>query len=102
MDMIKEESKWDQIKTFVNDTKSFRFRDIPFGATGQIYINYLHKAGFLNRPKKGYYLLNIIIEKNITLHNVTDYAYGSKKGKIKKLVRKEKLKKIDINNENGK
>jgi len=93
--MVEEESKWTQIKKFVNETKSFRHRDIPLGSTGYVYVNYLHKAGFLSRPKKGHYLLNLNIEDDITLHNITEYAYGDKKGTLNKLIRKKKIEKIN-------
>lgn len=93
--LMKEESKWTQIKKFVNKTKSFRFKDIPLGSTGQIYVNYLHKSGFLRRPKKGHYILNLTIDNDITLHNVTDYAYGDKKGEINKLIRKKKIENLN-------
>lgn len=94
-----EESKWQQIKNFVNETKAFRHKDIPLGSVGHVYVNYLHKSGFLGRPKKGYYYLNLHVEDDITLYNVTDYAYGDNKGKINKLVRKKKLENLDENSD---
>jgi len=95
VNMMEDESKWQIIKDFVNETKYFRSRDIPLGSTGKVYVNYLHKAGFLGRPKKGIYSLNLHVENDITLYKVTDYAYGDNKGVINKVVRKNKI--INLN-----
>jgi len=93
--MIKEESKWQKIKNFVNETKYFRFRDIPYGSVGKTYISNLHKAGFLGRPKKGYYSLNLHVEDDMTIYKVLNYAYGDNKGVINKIVRKNKIKNLN-------
>lgn len=98
--MVEEETKWQLIKNFVNKTKYFRFRDIPYGKTGKLYVLYLHKAGFLGRPKKGHYSLNLHLDDNLTIYEVTNYAYGDDKTTIKKLVRKSKIKNLnDISEE---
>ena len=88
-------SKWEEIKNFANETKYFRYRDIPHGTVGQTYICYLLKAGFLGRHKKGHYSLNLHIKDDITLYKVTDYAYGDNKGVINKLVRANKIKNLN-------
>ena len=94
-------SKWDRIKKFVNETKEFHIKDIG-GESEKTYINYLYQAGFLCKPKKGYYKLIIEISDDVTLYNITEYAYGKKKGIMTKLIRKAKLKKLyDKDEEEG-
>ncbi len=88
-------TKWQSVKNFINETKYFRSKDIPDCSVGKVYVNYLHKAGFLGRPKKGYYSLNLHIDDNITIYKVTNYAYGDGKGFIKKLVRKNKIENLN-------
>lgn len=85
-------NKWYDIKMFVIDNKEFRAKDIPHGDTGQMYINYLHKAGFIKRIKRGYYKM-LLSPKNYTLKEIKKYAYGD--SNINKLLRKEKLNKIN-------
>ena len=89
-------SKWSEIKKFINKNKSFRMKHVPFGSTGKLYVNYLHKGGFLTRTKRGHYTLNLNLDENLTLAKVQDYAYGELKGQLAKVIRKEKLKKLNI------
>lgn len=92
--MILEKTKWENIKKFANNKRNFRAKDIPCGYTGKVYVNYLHKAGFLTRTKKGHYSLNLNLTKELSIGNVKDFAYGKRKYQLIKLIRKIKLNKI--------
>jgi len=83
-------SKWDEMIEFVNKYKKFRYKDMPGGMN--TYINYLHKAGYLDRPVKGMYKLQFNID-NVTVKEVLNYAYGEKKGYLLKLIKQDILNK---------
>lgn len=87
-------TKWENAKKLINKQKTFKMSDLPKDV-GYNYINYMRAAGFISRTERGTYFKNLTLPDDLTLKDVKEYAYGSKQGQVKLLIRKEKLIKLD-------
>ena len=48
----------------------------PRITTVDCYLNYLHKAGYLGKPRRGWYTLDHIIPTDLSIEDVKSEAYG--------------------------
>lgn len=44
--------------------------------TFDCYMNYLHKAGYLRKPRRGWYTLDVTIPTDLSIEDVKSEAYG--------------------------
>jgi len=78
---------WNVLKTFLNTEligvelkrrEIIQELELPRGrhTTLDCYLNYLHKAGYLHKPKRGWYGLRITIPSLLSVDDCRSEAYG--------------------------
>lgn len=78
---------WQRVKNFLNTELigvELRRKDIINGmnltggkfTTLDCYLNYLHKAGYLYKPKRGWYGLAVTIPTDLSVDDCRSEAYG--------------------------
>jgi len=103
-------NKWQLVKDFVNANEFFdkklmrttlNIKESSNYTEGQ-YITHMMNAGFVKRLSRGKFQRIIKIPKEISSTRIYQLSYGSEDSKIyiKKLIRKQKLDNINLDNIN--
>jgi hypothetical protein len=95
------DNSWEEIKNYVNSNDIIERKKINkeiISVSLDCYINYIRAAGFIERIGRGKYKKIINIPNHITSVKIQKIAYDkSYSNYILRLLRKEKLKKINAN-----